>query len=656
MTVTYEELSKNVLDSVRCYFNNNHENEKLFHYLNQDQVNQLFEPLARKAAEILDPKYSDTDSVFERQCLLALLNQFIASKGREPERFKRLIEVTCFGLLVRFIVFEGQKPKDFDQLVTYVIQEIGTADTRELRVLVAATTLGRQYNSPLPHNHYAALLKRIMDEIPEDPERIMEYAIAYGCGLWRSSHYELLETNAGWEGVWNYARVAIIRDYILPILAWIEGFFKKKVAGFPSTHEYLRDIGNFFSFDDYKQDIEIDLLSDAERLFTILTRPIFANYKLSKEDHHIFIQKNDDEMDNITITGSRHLISTDDVSDDHEESFENNPGSRFVFLIKEGNGVFIEHLKKKGNTKAIQQKHIDFLQDQKISIFVNDSRINIIIKFDNNKEYRSIELKNGWYTVSSNTGDNSVVLEYWNNTTGTTGFQIKHCFSAWDLKIRTLDKWIRLAIFNDGNSMTLHKKNVNNFIAGIYYNLLSSQGTTRRSYTDPSDFVNFRLRQVSVGVNHSPVIDQNGDPVRDEKGSIFHRKWTLNEWQERKFNPDNDTLMGIGHLVMFFNEETNRFRLEKRMSCSNCDNLYPDTYEKCPICGGGEKKQPKPVDIWIYNGGFGGSLNTYYDDNPNDDNDNQDYELFGDPSTFCENDQSMTPIKDSEDNQISNSN
>ena len=99
--------------------------------------------------------------------------------------------------------FNFANPKHFPRLVDHVRRAvIGDQDAAEpedeLYCVAAMCALGPAHGLP-PHAMREQLLGIIRESADGNPERVLEFAVAYGCGKWRS----ILARPNTWECRWD---------------------------------------------------------------------------------------------------------------------------------------------------------------------------------------------------------------------------------------------------------------------------------------------------------------------------------------------------------------------------------------------------------------------------------------------------------------------
>lgn len=125
------------------------------------------------------------------------------------------------------------KSEHFEQLVNHVQAGPELADVSEddMRVVAAMCLLGPE-NAGTPHatmrEELLGILRLFEANLPARCERVMEFAIAYGCGKWRNP----IKGYEGWEQQWEGAVRGLVRA-IAPAVEESNRWLLRTVVGFP---------------------------------------------------------------------------------------------------------------------------------------------------------------------------------------------------------------------------------------------------------------------------------------------------------------------------------------------------------------------------------------------------------------------------------------
>lgn len=135
--------------------------------------------------------------------------------------------------------FNIGNPQHFDWLVDCVGLLLPDVAEDDLRTVAAMCVLGPAFagiSPPAMREELLDILRRLVPDPKERLRRVMEFAIAYGCGKWRN----VQEGYGGWEQQWEGAVRGLIRA-LQPAVdesnRWLEGH----VVGFPRNRDTASD-------------------------------------------------------------------------------------------------------------------------------------------------------------------------------------------------------------------------------------------------------------------------------------------------------------------------------------------------------------------------------------------------------------------------------
>jgi hypothetical protein len=190
--------------------------------------------------------------------------------------------------------FDVGNPQHFEQLVNRVKTVLPHVAEDDLRVVTATCWLGPEFAGippPAMRDELLSILRRLVPDQPERLGRVMEFAIAYGCGRWRAA------VGSAWDDLWDNAVYGLARA-AEPAVSEADRWLQTHVVGYPSRS---RD----------------DLQGEARTLAMRLVRP--------EKPLHI-----DREQ-------SFHIVCTDDdtrIEGVYEDLIP--PGAKAVFAVAQG--------------------------------------------------------------------------------------------------------------------------------------------------------------------------------------------------------------------------------------------------------------------------------------------------------------------------------
>lgn len=450
----------------------------------------------------------------------------------------------------------------FEAFIAYLKGELEdlSMDVPEdvLRLAVALYLLNYPQVEPPPVEIWQPLLNRVRQEIPKAPERILEYAIAYGCGLWRQKAL-LQDTHSShsWFGRWNNALKALARLYIDPPIRQVQRYLRNRIRRLEQT---------FGGGENEFREIH----PDAERLALILLKPV--REVVLSQDQPLSIETHSDNA----ALGQSNRKPLDDFNirincPGRDEPLELMPGERYVFTIKQGEAKFTLP-----NSQTLWVRPGD-----KFNVRVNDEDI----KF----QYASSEGSNRrWELKPGQTArlSGSVTLQEWTCTSGTKDFETVHNFYQWSLTEYSLREWIAQAVFGNAKTQKLEDRNVKNFVSGLYYSYLAS--SQDGFFIEDSQW---RLREVSTERVENPIPDLLFNQIR-------------NLWDREIVDPSQHRWRLVDtHLVLVKTRESVplHYQRQPRYKCSDeaCKNLFEIRFDRCPLGTCGKLKPQRPTYVYV---------------------------------------------------------
>ena len=127
--------------------------------------------------------------------------------------------------------FDLGNPAHLTRLVQHAREQVPAAAKEALRITVVLSWLGPRSAGPPPLSIRQALQDLLRQMVPNErarQERVMEFAIAYGCGKWR----EVQLGTGGWEQRWPGAMRGLVRA-LEPAVAQANRWLAEHVVGFP---------------------------------------------------------------------------------------------------------------------------------------------------------------------------------------------------------------------------------------------------------------------------------------------------------------------------------------------------------------------------------------------------------------------------------------
>jgi hypothetical protein len=158
--------------------------------------------------------------------------------------------------------FNFAHPEHFPRLVEHVRQALLPGEDAapaevELHCAVALSALG-PFGGPPPRSVREQLLE-IVDELPGgDPARVLELAVAYGCGRWRS----VSPRSNTWEGKWDKAFFTLVRVVESAVKTCNKWLAHPRVVDYPKASTWLSEEGRAL------------IASDAHLLALFLVDPV----------------------------------------------------------------------------------------------------------------------------------------------------------------------------------------------------------------------------------------------------------------------------------------------------------------------------------------------------------------------------------------------
>jgi hypothetical protein len=127
--------------------------------------------------------------------------------------------------------FDIGNPAHLTLLVQHAHAQVTSVAEEELRITVVLTWLGPQSAGPPPASIRQELQDLLRHLVPHErarQDRVMEFAIAYGCGKWRVVQLG----TGGWEHRWPGAMRGLVRA-LEPAVAQANRWLADHVVGFP---------------------------------------------------------------------------------------------------------------------------------------------------------------------------------------------------------------------------------------------------------------------------------------------------------------------------------------------------------------------------------------------------------------------------------------
>ncbi len=158
--------------------------------------------------------------------------------------------------------FDLGNPAHLTRLVQHAREQVPAATAEELWITVVLSWLGLRSAGPPPLSIRQELQDLLRQMVPDEharQDRVMEFAIAYGCGKWR----EVQLGTGGWEHRWPGAMRGLVRA-LEPAVAQANRWLAEHVVGFPQDRSRPLTAG-------FTEDTAI--WSDAWMLASRLVRP-----------------------------------------------------------------------------------------------------------------------------------------------------------------------------------------------------------------------------------------------------------------------------------------------------------------------------------------------------------------------------------------------
>jgi hypothetical protein len=337
-------------------------------------------------------------------------------------------------------------PSHFVLLVNRTRSELAGVAEDDLRVVVAMCWLGPQSAGIPPVAMCHDLLGILRRWIPDERvrlERIMEFAIAYGCGKWR----EIQAGCGGWEHRWQGAMRGLVRA-LEPAVAQANRWLAEHVVGFPQYRGIPRD-------KDFPEDTAV--WSDAWMLATRLVRP-----------EHLFHLE---EKETLTITCMPEGTECTTAARDYRQTIL--PGAKALWTVREGEGVLILPGRR------------FFTLETGITALIIARDEDTLIKTTGNGQNQQARLK----AEEEANVQGPTMLAIWECTCGTTHCIERHRLHTWDptqrvQKAGTQDEqkkkeetpltlWDFVASAVKGPQPRIQ---TGSFVQGIYFPLLAQEG------------------------------------------------------------------------------------------------------------------------------------------------------------------------------------
>jgi uncharacterized cupin superfamily protein len=263
------------------------------------------------------------------------------------------------------------------------------AATDELRLVTAMCWLGPS-TAGIPPTHIRAavleLLRQLVADEQERGERVMEFAIAYGCGKWR----EVQPGSGGWEHRWQGAMRGLARA-LEPAVGQSNRWLAEHVPGFPQDRATPHD-PNFIE--------DTATWSDAWMLVNQLARP---EDPLLVEEDEAFI---------VTCVQDGTTCTVDEQ--DYERVIP--PGAKAVWTVHEHEAAML----------VADRQAFSAAAGTTLMFIARDE--DVLIKAVHDEHPQQTHLKTGEEAEARG----PFTLSTWECTCGTTHCGQRHRLEAWD--------------------------------------------------------------------------------------------------------------------------------------------------------------------------------------------------------------------------------
>lgn len=324
--------------------------------------------------------------------------------------------------------FDIGNPQHFEQLVNHVRVELPNVDEDDLRVVTAMCLLGPELAGIPPAAMRKELLGILRQFVPDEQKRlgrVMEFAIAYGCGKWRDIQGE---GDGDWRQRWQGAVRGLIRA-LEPAVEQANRWLEQHVVGFPKN----RNVPQNKNFPEGTA-----VWSDASKLVI----------RLMRSEHPLHLEQGETLSIECAYDGKLEVFTQG-----YQERIP--PGAKAVWTLAAGS---TELTLPNGQTLALPA-------GTKVIIIARDD--DAIIRVTLNERSQQVRLKVG--EAADVTGP--ATLAIWECTCGTTHCIERHRLEAWDPAQVSL--WAFLASAVKGPQVTIQ---TGSFVEGMYFPLLAQEG------------------------------------------------------------------------------------------------------------------------------------------------------------------------------------
>ena len=435
------------------------------------------------------------------------------------------------------------KPSYFPSLVQKVRKRLhtdGVAESLpelELHCVTAMCVLGPGRRGTPPEAMRKQLIEIVDTYAQGRLKRTLEFAVAYGCGKWRTAEKQ----SHDWTGEWERA-IRILKRVIQPAVREVNLWFAENVTGYPKPH--------FWSSDDGKRHIE----SDAEYLVSGLLNPLSTLHIRHGQKLEILCTDHNTELSIVEHGGKQTLP----------------PGGRAVFSI---HPITIEKGMEPG--------------DKDRRTLIPESRIDVLARDDETR----ITFIPDMPRLSLNFDETALIhgpaiLDQWSCSCGHPKCDERHRLTGWRADSR-VTLWSFLASAVKGP----HRKILaNTLIEGMYYPLLALEGGS----------TGMRVRSVHVEQREcmTPDCSTDGKNYLYEGDKCPQCKRRFDPHKNRKIADERlivDTDYGV-----YKREERQRCRGGRNEAGGQveCDNLYSFSESNCPLCGISPRMRRRTY-VWV---------------------------------------------------------
>lgn len=325
----------------------------------------------------------------------------------------------------------------FDELLEFVrdqtVVEITISVTdEEWHSLVALSVLG-----PSPIRIPDVIREKFHEVVDhhsgEDLDRILELAIAFGCGKWR-----VVNLDQGlWHGNWDEAILALART-MEPFIKESNIWLSKCVIGYPDIDFWKSGYGNGF--------IRNEALMITQRIIAPL-RPLHM-----QQGQYFHIHCTPD-ITEIEISCCKYTQSIP-------------PGGKIVFEVDEPASIISDADINTNLNLDAGERIVVLSSDQETKIMFPDRKKTAKKKTNRKKEF-TLNLNESVSIL----GPNNIVL--WNCTCSHKNCQKAHCLESW-VPSKKISLWSFLGSAVKGPDKIIQS---GTFIKGMYYPLLAREGT-----------------------------------------------------------------------------------------------------------------------------------------------------------------------------------